>query len=327
MFIMIRFNEIQKKVLARYPFKATQYYLGLIDWDNPDDPILRQIMPDAAELSDNESSFDPLAEGKYSVTARLVHRYQDRALLLTTGNCLVRCRFCLRKRFWNGSDNNCPEISQAELLEAKNYVKNHPEIKEILLSGGDVLSLADEKIREIIEAFHDIEHVNVIRIASRMLVVEPERFTEELLQIFDEFDKLWLMTHFNHPNEVTALVAEKTRKIIKTGTPILNQTVLLKGVNDSAEIQIELCQKLAAIKIKPHYLFHVDPVQGVKHFATGVEKGLDILHVMRGKLSSISTPTFAIDLPDGGGKVALQYNYQKDNSFLNTEESDYIEYY
>ena len=324
---MIRFNEIQKKVLARYPFKATQYYLSLIDWDNPCDPILRQIMPDAAELSDNESSFDPLAEGKYSVTARLVHRYQDRALLLTTGNCLVRCRFCLRKRFWNGSDNNCPEISQAELLAARDYVKKHPEIKEILLSGGDVLSLENEKIREIIAAFHDISHINVIRIASRMLVVEPNRFDDELLQIFDDFDKLWLMTHFNHPNEVTPIVAQKASKIIRTGTPILNQTVLLKNVNDNAETQIELCQKLSSIKIKPHYLFHVDPVQGVKHFATGIEKGLDILHKMRGKLSSISTPVFAIDLPDGGGKVALQYNYQKDNSFLNTEETDYIEYY
>ena len=327
MFFMIKFTEIQQKVLARYPFKATQYYLNLVDWDNSNDPILRQIMPDVAELADNESSFDPLGEGRYSVTSRLVHRYQDRALLLTTGNCLVRCRFCLRKRFWNGSDNNCPEISQAELLEARSYVQKHPEIKEILLSGGDVLSLANEKIREIIATFHDISHVSVIRVASRMLVVEPARFDDELLQIFSEFDKLWLMTHFNHPKEVTTFVAQKAREIIRTGTPILNQTVILKGVNDNADTQIELCQKLSAIKIKPHYLFHVDPVQGVKHFATGVKKGLEIIHAMRGRLSSISTPTFAIDLPNGGGKVALQYNYQKGNSYLNTEETDYIDYY
>ncbi|MBQ9789060.1 MAG: KamA family radical SAM protein [Lentisphaeria bacterium] len=324
---MIEFTEKQKKVLSRYPFKATQYYLDLIDHGaGENDPIYRQIMPDEAELADNESSFDPLAENKYSVTSRLIHRYQDRALLLTTGNCLVRCRFCLRKRFWNGSDNNCPEITSAEIVEAVNYVKNHPEIKEILLSGGDVLSLKTEKINELISAFHDIPHINVIRIASRMLVVEPKRFDEELLGIFSKFDKLWLMTHFNHPQEITEMTAAIAKKIVKTGTPILNQTVLLKGVNDRTDIQVELCQKLTAIKIKPHYLFHVDPVQGVRHFATGIETGLEILHGMRGRLSSISTPTFAIDLPNGGGKVALQYNYQKNSAFLNTEETEYIEY-
>ena len=323
---MIEFTENQKKVLARYPFKTTEYYLNLAKFDNPNDPILKQIMPDEAELADNESSFDPLAENRNSVTERLIHRYHDRALLLTTGNCLIRCRFCLRKRFWNGGDNNCPEITTKQIAEAREYVKNHAEINEILLSGGDVLSLSNTKVRELIEAFHDIEHINVIRIASRMLVVEPKRFDDGLLVIFEEFDKLWLMTHFNHPQEISEDTCRTAKKIIKTGTPILNQSVLLKGVNDDAETQIELCQKLTAIKIKPHYLFHVDPVQGVRHFATGIEKGLEILREMRGRLSSISTPTFAIDLPDGGGKVALQVDYKNGNAFLNTEETQYIEY-
>lgn len=323
---MINFSENQKKVLTRYPFKSTPYYLNLADTSNPNDPIMRQIMPNEEELQDSTSSFDPLEETKNLVTNRLIHRYKDRALLLTTGNCLIRCRFCLRKRFWNGIDNSCPEITNSEVMEAVDYVQSHPEIKEILLSGGDVLTLDNTKIESIINEFHKIEHIDAIRIASRMLTVEPNRFDDALLDIFAKYDKLWLMTHFNHSNEISPLTREKAKLIAKTGVVMLNQTVLLKGVNDDSDILIKLCQNLTAIKIKPHYLFHIDPVQGVRHFATGIDKGLELLHQMRGKLSSISTPTFAIDLPDGGGKVNLQFDYEQDGSFLNTEETKYIKY-
>lgn len=322
----LKFTEEEKKVLEHYPFGVTEYYLGLAKNDR-NDPVMRQIMPDIAELADETSSYDPLAEEEYKVTARLVHRYRDRALLLTTGKCFLRCRFCLRKRFWNGTDNSLPEISEDEINEAFNYISEHKEIRELLLSGGDVLTLDTEKIDFILKKFSSIGHLDVIRVGSRLLTVDPERLNGRLLEVLTSYPKVWYMSHFNHPNEVTPQAAEAAQKLVSKGVMILNQSVLMKGINDDAETLIELCQKLTRIKIKPHYLFHIDPVRGVRHFATGIEKGRELLKAMRGRLSSISTPTFAIDLPEGGGKVSIQYDYETaPDTFPNIENTREIYY-
>lgn len=322
----LNFTEEDRKVLERYPFQTTDHYLSLAENDR-NDPIYRQIMPDIAELADETSSFDPLAEELHKATARLVHRYCDRVLLLTTGKCFLRCRFCLRKRFWNGTNNSLPEINETEIEEAFDYISKHREIKELLLSGGDVLTLDAEKINHILARFSAIEHLDVIRIGSRLLTVDPERINGRLLDILTSYPKVWYMSHFNHPGEITSQTADAAQKLVSKGVIILNQTVLMKGINDNAETLIELCQKLTSIKIKPHYLFHIDPVRGVRHFATGIQKGRELLKALRGRLSSISTPTFAIDLPNGGGKVSLQYDYETaPNTFPDTENSQYIYY-
>ena len=322
----LKFDTEQQKVLKRYPFQTTDYYLSLAE-NSPSDPIYRQIMPDIAELEDETSSYDPLAEERYKVTERLVHRYRDRVLLLTTGKCFLRCRFCLRKRFWNGTDNNLPDISEKQIEEAYNYILEHKEVKELLLSGGDVLTLDTEKIDFMLRKFSAVEHLDVIRIGSRLLTVEPERISGRLLEVLTSCPKVWFMSHFNHPAEVTDKARQAAWALVSKGVMILNQTVLMRGINDDAETLIELCQKLTRIKIKPHYLFHVDPVRGVRHFATGIQKGRELLKAMRGRLSSVSTPTFAIDLPDGGGKVSLQYDYEcAPDTFPDTENTREIYY-
>lgn len=324
--IDLKFDTEQQKVLKRYPFQTTDYYLSLAE-NSPSDPIYRQIMPDIAELADETSSFDPLAEEKYKVTERLVHRYPDRVLLLATGKCFLRCRFCLRKRFWNGTDNNLPEITLGQIEDAYKYIVEHKEVRELLLSGGDVLTLDAEKIDFMLQKFSSIEYLDVIRVGSRLLTVEPDRINGRLLEVLTAYPKVWYMSHFNHPDEISEQTAQAAQRLVSKGVMILNQTVLMKGINDNAETLIELCQKLTRIKIKPHYLFHIDPVRGVRHFATGIQKGRELLKDMRGKLSSISTPVFAIDLPGGGGKVSLQYDYESSkNTFPDIENSREIYY-
>ncbi len=322
----LKFNTEQQKVLERYPFQTTDYYLSLAE-NSPSDPIYRQIMPDIAELADETSSFDPLAEERFKVTERLVHRYRDRVLLLTTGKCFLRCRFCLRKRFWNGTDNSLPDITEQQIDDAYNYIIAHKEVHELLLSGGDVLTLDAEKIDFMLKKFSSIEHLDVIRIGSRLLTVAPDKINGRLLEVLTSYPKVWYMSHFNHPREITEQATSAAQRLVSKGVIILNQTVLMKGINDDAETLIELCQKLSRIKIKPHYLFHIDPVRGVRHFATGIQKGRELLKSMRGRLSSISTPVFAIDLPEGGGKVSLQYDYEcSENTFPDIENSREIYY-
>ena len=216
---------------------------------------------------------------------------------------------------------------EKQIEDAYNYIIEHKEVHELLLSGGDVLTLDTEKIDFMLRKFSAIEHLDVIRAGSRLLTVDPDRISGRLLEVLTSYPKVWYMSHFNHPHEVTEQAAKAAQRLVSKGVIILNQAVLMKGINDDAETMIELCQKLSRIKIKPHYLFHIDPVRGVRHFATGIQKGRELLKDMRGKLSSISTPVFAIDLPGGGGKVSLQYDYESSkNTFPDIENSREIYY-
>ncbi len=313
---------------AAFPFLTNDYYLSLIERTAADitaDPIYMQSFPAAAELLDSESDFDPLAEAEQMLCPRMIRRFQDRVVVLVTNKCAMHCRFCFRKRLWK-QGAELPDLSDDELQTMVETLKQTPEIHEVLLSGGDAAMLPTARLQNIIQAFSDLPQISVIRLASRLPVVWPARFDAPLIEMLSRFDKLWLLTHFNHPVEVTAQAAAVCRSLVKHGIPVLNQTVLLKGVNDQPEILEELFRKLLAIKVKAHYLFHVDPVRGVRHFATGIAAGLEVLKYLRGRLSSLGTPTFALDLPEGGGKVALQPDYSNDGKFWDIHNKKLIEY-
>jgi lysine 2,3-aminomutase len=305
-----------EKVDAVYPCLANEYYLKLIDTGNlADDPIAKQIIPDSRELNDCDSSYDPLSETEQSPVPGLVHRFVDRAVLLATGRCAVRCRFCFRKRTWTNGGETLPDIDDSRLIKICEYLRGKQEIREVLISGGDPLMLPFERLKKIILELSKLDNIEIIRVGSRIPVVWPQRITTEISDFLGSVPGLWFATHFNHPREVTAESIEACSLLVKAGVPVINQTVLLKGINDDPTILEDLFRRLIKIRVKPHYLFHVDPVRGVRHFATGIECGLDILRKFRPRLSSLAVPAFAIDLPEGGGKVALQAQYRTADEF------------
>ena len=315
-------------VEKKYPVQVSNYYLNLIDRSRVDienDPIWRQCMPSSDELKDETSDLDPLAEEEQMTVPRLIHRYPDRAVLLTTGKCATRCRFCFRKRTWSDG-NELSDISKDELADVCKYLRETPAISEVLISGGDPLMLSHENLRFVLNELDSIKSIKVLRLGTRVPVTMPSLVKPEIIKMLALYPGLWLMTHFNHPRELTSESISICCEFIKSGIPILNQTVLLKGVNDDVEILEELFRQLIAIKVKPHYLYHVDPVRGVRHFATGISKGLDILTKFRSSLSSLAVPTFAIDLPEGGGKVALQPEYCCEDKYPSVVDGHLIPY-
>lgn len=311
----IKNTAADSNVAAVYPFRSTDYYLSLIkNTENPLlDPIGLQCIPSEAELEDHESSEDPLAEENLSPLPRVIHKYDDRIVLLATSRCATHCRFCFRKRLWKEGAASS-DISEREIDEVCLWLRENPQIREVLISGGDPLMLTDSAIASLLEKLF-ASGIDIVRIGTRIPVVMPERITEKLVKILSSFPSLWIMTHFNHPAEITEKSMTSCRRLVNSGIPLLNQTVLLKGVNDDSETLETLFRSLAKNKIKPHYLFHIDPVRGVRHFATGIEKGLEIIKSFRKKLSSIAVPTFAIDLPEGGGKAALQPNLFRNGGY------------
>ncbi|MEI6056339.1 MAG: KamA family radical SAM protein [Lentisphaerota bacterium] len=326
----VTFDENLYQVEKEYPFLISEYYLNLIDKKYPlSDPIFVQSFPSVGEINitDKTLTDDPQCEKDFVPVPRLVHRYNDRALILATNRCSTFCRFCFRKRYWK-ADSKREDISTKELNRILSYLKEMKSLEEVIISGGDPLMLSDAKLKLILDSIHSIPHIKTIRLASRIPVTFPERITDKLVKLLSKYDNLWFVTHFNHPNELTKNSLDACRKITSSGIPMLNQTVLLKGINDSPETLRELFRELAANRIKPYYLFHVDPVCGVTHFATGIEKGLEIMRYFRKNLSTLATPQFAIDLPEGGGKVSLQPDYSSgDKSFSSVEETTKIDYY
>ncbi|MBO5900064.1 MAG: KamA family radical SAM protein [Lentisphaeria bacterium] len=319
-------NTFSQEVESRYPVLANSYYLALADTDDCDDPISKQIFPSPEELEDEESSYDPLAENRQMPVPRLIHRFDDRAVLLSTSRCAVHCRFCFRKRFWTTDQEDLCDITDEELARITDHLKKTPQIKEVLISGGDPLMLGLPRLKEIISAVSEVGSILTIRVGTRIPVVMPELVSDELAQYFGSVPGLWVLTHFNHAREVTPQSLEACGKFIRNGVPVLNQTVLLKGVNDTPQAMEELFRTLIRHRIKPHYMFHVDPVRGVRHFSTGIEKGLEILRYFRSRLSSLAIPTFAIDLPEGGGKVHLQPDYSTEEGFTDIHGEKVIRY-
>lgn len=296
-----------KLVTRRFPMSVTPYYLSLIDPNNEDDPIRKQVIPSFDEIDTALQGYeDPLGEIGDSVMPGLVHRYEDRALLAATNICPVLCRHCTRKREWH---KNKWVRTQAEIQAMLGYIAAHREIKDVIISGGDPLTLATNRLEEIVSGLRSIKHVEIIRIGSRLPVVLPQRIDEELCNMLSKYGPIWLNTHFNSSYEITPEAASACERLLRSGIPVNNQSVLLKGINDNPEEMLGLCQGLLRIKVRPYYLFQCDEVQGVEHLRTPVEKGVEIIAAMRGHTSGLSIPSFVVDLPNGGGKVPLLPGY------------------
>ncbi len=291
-------------VVARYPMRITPHYLSLIQ--EPGDPIWRQCVPDPAELDDEDSLVDPLAEEALSPVPGIVHRYPDRVLFLVSGTCATYCRFCTRKR-----KVGCPSmrVSFNDVLDGITYIQRTPQVRDVILSGGDPLMMSDLLIKDILERLRAIPHVEIIRIGTRVPVTLPERITENLCALLRRFHPLYVNTHFNHPTEITPESAEACRRLADAGVVLGNQTVLLRGVNDDPAVMTELLRGLLKIRVRPYYLHQMDLVRGTGHFRTGVATGIAILEALRGRVSGLAIPHYVIDLPGGKGKVPVSPDY------------------
>jgi len=283
----------------------TPYYLSLINPKNDEDPVRKQCVPSPLEFEDGDGSCDPLGEKENMPIPGVIHKYPDRVLFLVTNSCPVYCRHCFRRGEWEKKDE---VITPFKLKTMIDYVKAKHSVREVIISGGDPLFLSDFLLEFILKELRKISHLDLIRIASRVPVVLPQRITKNAASIFKKYSTLWFATHFNHPKEITEESQKCVETLLESKVSVLNQTVLLKGVNDDPKTIEELFRKLLKIGVKPYYLFQCDPAKGVSHFRTSVFKGIEIMEYLRGRVSGIAQPTFALDT-EGGGKVPLLPNY------------------
>jgi len=283
--------------------RINPYYLGLIR--QPGDPIWLQCVPDKKELEDFDAKEDPLMEDAMSPVPNITHRYPDRALFLTTSQCGLYCRFCTRKRKVGNHD----KISMRGLESAFKYLEQHTEIRDVILSGGDPLMLTDTMLEKILARLRQIPHIEIIRIGSKMPCVLPQRITPKLCDMIKKYHPVYINTHFNHPWEITPQSSKACEMLANAGIPVGNQMVLMKGVNDDADVVKELLQKLLKIRVRPYYMYMADETKGANHFRTSIETGIKIIEALRGHTSGLAIPHFVIDAPGGGGKIPLLPNY------------------
>ncbi len=296
------------RIIKIYPYAVTPYFLSLINGEDPNDPIRKQILPDKNELCALDGNcLDPLAEKEHTVAPGLIHRYPDRAVLLATNRCAVYCRHCFRKRLW--PQHSTPRSNFSSHKQAFKYLQRHTEIRDLLLSGGDPLTLRDTQLEEILSHLRKIPHLEIIRIGSRIPVVMPQRITTDLCGMLEKYSPLWLNTQFNHSQEIRPEAAAACDRLLRAGIPVNNQTVLLRGVNDNTDTIKALCQALLRIRVKPYYLHQCDQVAGAEHFRAPLKKGIKIIKEMQGVTSGLAIPKFMVDLPGRGGKLPLQANY------------------
>lgn len=304
------------EVIRQYPLRINPYYLSLMN--RCGDPLWLQAVPDPAELVDPVCLEDPLAEERLSPAPRLVHKYPDRVLLLVNGQCAMYCRFCTRKRMV-GTERMV--ISADQLNQSYRYLQEHSEIREVLISGGDPLLLADEVLNEILARLRSIPSIEVIRIGTRVPATLPMRITPQLTAILKQYHPLFINTHFNHPLELTEQARLACSRLADAGIPLGCQTVLLKGVNDSAITLKQLFTGLLKMRVKPYYLFQADLTRGTNHFRTHSSVGITLMRQLYGHISGMAVPTLALDGPDGRGKIPLtpQYIVEQGSSltFLN----------
>lgn len=308
----IKFEEKQKadlqKTFDKFPLSITPYYLSIIDKANyENDPVFKQAFGSVAELTTLQSEHaDPLSEDKDSPVKGITHRYPDRVLFHVSNICSMYCRFCTRKRKV-GDVDFVP--SKDQLSAGIEYIKNTPQVRDVLLSGGDPFMLSDEKIDWLLSEISQIPHVEVIRIGTRMPVVLPYRITDKLVSILKKYQPLWINTHFNHPNEITTSAKEALAKLADGGFPLGNQSVLLADVNDCPRIMKSLLHKLVQNRVRPYYLYQCDLSEGLSHFRTPIGKGIEIMESLVGHTSGFARPAYVIDAPGGGGKIPVMPNY------------------
>ena len=304
-------------VTQRYPLAITPYYLSLINLKDPHDPVRKQSVPCFEEIALADVGFeDPLEEKRDSVVPGLVHRYPDRVLMVLTDICAMLCRHCTRKREWqNGFWTRTP----AEIEAMLDYIRRTKTVRDIVISGGDPLTLSTSHLESVISRLREIKHVEIIRIGTRFPVVAPMRIDDELCNMLSKYGPIWVNTHFNHYQEITPEAAAACDRLLRAGVPVNNQSVLLRGVNDTVKAQMKLCQGLLKIKVRPYYLFQCDEVQGTEHLRTPVQVGIKIIEKMRGNTSGLAIPSFVIDPPGGMGKIPLQHDYvlsQKEDELI-----------
>ncbi|NLL48026.1 MAG: lysine 2,3-aminomutase [Firmicutes bacterium] len=295
------------KVLEIFRMGITPYYASLMDPQDPTCPVRRQAVPTVMETMAGISDMqDPLDEVADSPVPGLTHRYPDRVLFLITDQCSMYCRHCTRRRFAGQNDSG---LAWEHIEKGIEYIRNNPAVRDVLLSGGDALLMADHKLEEIIKRLREIPHVDVIRLGTRTPVVMPQRITDDLVAMLKKYHPIWLNTHFNHPKEITPESTEACLKLVDGGIPVGNQTVLLRGVNDNPQIMKELVLDLVRIRVRPYYIYQCDLSMGIEHFRTKVSKGLEIMEALRGHISGYAVPTYVVDVPGGGGKTPVMPQY------------------
>lgn len=316
-------EELSKRVEINFkcynlPIRITPYYLNVVS-NNKE--LLKTVIPSIGEtiVSPDEKE-DPLNEESCSPCKSIVHRYPDRVLFLATDFCSVNCRYCTRSRILHEEEtiNRCNKSHKDYLNEGIDYIKNHPEIRDVLLSGGDPLTLTDDIIEYLLSEIRKIKHVEIIRIGTKAPVVLPMRITDELADIIKKYHPVYMSIHFTHPAEITKEVAVACNKLADAGIPLGSQTVLLKGVNDNPDTIKSLYRKLLSIRVRPYYLYQCDPIIGSKHFRTSIKTGLDIIRGLRGHTSGYAVPHYVIDAPGGGGKIPILPDYYQG------EDDEYI---
>ncbi len=285
----------------------TPYFFNLIDRDDPNCPIRKQVIPRAGEMQlSAEEMLDSLGEDEHSPVPGLVHRYPDRVLFLVTDRCASYCRYCTRSRLVsNAQDYNFhPEFEQG-----LRYIEAHPEVRDVLLSGGDPLLLSDKKLEHLLSRLRAIKHVEFIRIGSRIPVFLPQRITPALCELLKRYGPIWMSIHVNHPKEATAELRDACERLAFAGVPLGNQSVLLRGVNDDPEVMKALVHRLLRMRVRPYYLYQMDLITGGAHFKADVRKGIEIIEALRGHTTGYAIPQYVIDAPGGGGKVPINPEY------------------
>jgi len=296
-----------EECLGKFRVSVTPYYAALIDPDDPADPVRAQAVPTPAELVIHaEDMKDAIAEDFDSPTPRLTHRYPDRVLFVVTEMCSMYCRHCTRRRLVGGTEKM---VAHADIDNAITYIARSPEVRDVLISGGDPLVLSDKQLEDIISRVRAIPHVEIIRVGSRMPVVCPQRITPELCAMLKKYHPLYFNTHFNHPNEFTPESKAACDLLADAGINLGNQSVLLRGVNDCAHVMMRLVHRLLQFRVKPYYYYQCDLAEGTAHFRTSVSKGIEIYESLRGHTTGFAVPTYIIDAIGGGGKTPVFPSY------------------
>lgn len=298
-----------KNASGRLSVAITPYWATLMDPDDPNCPIRRQAVPVAAESSVSPHEMvDPCAEDRDSPAPHLVHRYPDRVLLLATEHCAMYCRHCTRRRLVgeHAKEENHSDVKFDSAIE---YIRSNKKIRDVLISGGDPLTLEDEVLEDLIQKVRSVSHVEFLRIGTRVPVTLPQRITEKLVMMLKKYSPIWMSIHFNHPKEITKRSKVACDMLSDGGIPLGSQTVLLKGINDRPYIMKKLLHELLQIRVRPYYIYQCDPVRGTQHFRTPVAVGINIMEKLRGHTSGYAVPVYVIDGPGGGGKIPVGPNY------------------
>jgi lysine 2,3-aminomutase len=297
----------RRAVSAGFPLSITPYYLALCDRHDPTCPIRRQCVPSASEAVEVPGDLrDPLGEEEHEVAPSLVRRYPDRVLLLANDRCGVYCRFCTRSRMVGDGGG---AISRDRLAAIIAWLRAHPDVRDVIVSGGDPLVMSTERIVSVLRAVREVESVDTIRLATRCPVTMPQRITPELVRALKPLHPIWVMTHFNHPKELTRAAVRAVTRLVDAGFPVMNQTVLLRGINDDDVVLEQLFRGLIKSRVRPYYLLQADPVRGTGHLRTPLAKGIAIMEKLQGRLTGIALPKLIVDTPGGRGKVPVGPEY------------------